>query len=229
MARILLAEDDIILSQMILDNLTALGFAVEISHDGIDASEFVRNQSYDLLILDWNLPGMTGIEICTLFRKLGKTEPVLMLTSKSEIADKEKGLDSGADDYLTKPFDFRELAARVKSLLRRPSSYVQKVVRLGDISVDMDARTLSRADASLRLPPRELALLEFFMRRPGHVLGTESLLSGVWGSDFDGSEVALRSCLAKLRKALSTLGYVDLIETVHGFGYRLKLPGQMQT
>jgi DNA-binding response OmpR family regulator len=225
MMRILLAEDDVVLSQMISENLGSLGFVVEVSHDGLHAAEFLRAHPFDLLILDWNLPGMTGIELCTLFRKLGRNEPVLMLTSRSGIADKEEGLDSGADDYLTKPFEARELAARVKALLRRPSGYIQKVIRLGEIFVDMEARTLSRAESSLRLPPRELALLEFFMRRPGQVIGSESLLTGVWGSDFDGSEVALRSCLAKLRKALTTLGYEGVIETVHGFGYKFNPPG----
>lgn len=223
MARILLAEDDSFLSQAIIDGLSALGYEVEHADNGNDAEAFVRGHYFDLLILDWNLPGATGLEICRAFRKMGKSEPVLFLTSRADIDDKEDALGSGADDYLTKPFDMRELVARIKSLLRRPSNYIEHSIKLGEIILDLDSRTLTNAEKEVRLQPRELALLEFFIRRPGQVLSNEALLSGVWGADFDGSEVALRSCLAKLRKALATLGYDNVIETIHGFGYRLKL------
>jgi OmpR-family two-component system manganese-sensing response regulator len=224
MARILLADDDNMLSEMIADTLTLEGYAVDVTGDGNDAMAFVRSHAFDLLILDWGLPGMTGLEICRGFRQMGRAEPILFLTGKTDIADKEQGLNSGADDYLTKPFDMRELVVRVKSLLRRPANYFTHLAKIGEVEVDLDTRRLRRGEKSLHLQPRELALIEFFLRRPGQVLGSEALLSGVWGSDFDGSEVALRSCLAKLRKALASLGYDSVIETVHGFGYRFTPP-----
>ncbi|MBX9687709.1 MAG: response regulator transcription factor [Candidatus Obscuribacterales bacterium] len=224
MARILLAEDDLLLAQTVCTALEAFEYAIEHVSSGDDALQILESQSFDLLILDWNMPGSSGIEVCKQFRKAGKKEPVLMLTSRSGIDDKEEGLYSGADDYLTKPFEVRELLARIKSLLRRPANYADKLLKLGEITVDLDSRILKRDEQLQRLQPRELALLEFFMRRPGQLLSAEAIFTGVWGSDFEGSEIALRSCLAKLRKALASLGYADLIETVHGAGYKLRLP-----
>jgi len=224
MARILLAEDDSMLRDMIADTLSLQGYTVDVAADGNDAMAFVRSHVFDLLILDWSLPGVTGLEICRSFRQMGKAEPILFLTAKSAISDKEQGLNSGADDYLTKPFDIRELIVRVKSLLRRPANYFSHLAKIGDMMVDLDARELRCGEKSLHLQPRELALIEFFLRRPGQVLGREALLSGVWGADFDGSEIALRSCLAKVRKALASFGYDNVIETVHGFGYRFTPP-----
>lgn len=223
MARILLAEDDALLGQSLLDGLTISGYNVEVAKDGDDAYAFIQSHSFDLLILDWNLPGRSGLEVCRAFRKLGKTEPVLFLTSRVDIDDKSEAFDSGADDYLTKPFHLRELVMRIRALLKRPAKSVSHVAQLAELEIDLDARTLAKGSTVVRLQPRELALLEFFLRRPGQVLGAEALLSGVWGADFEGSEIALRSCLAKLRKALSTFGYGDAIETVHGFGYRFRL------
>ena len=223
MPRVFIADDDNLLSQMVADQLGAKGFSVDVVSDGETAAEYIRTQSFDLLILDWNMPGMTGVDVCKLYRRLGQSGPVLMLTSRSDIEDKETGLDSGADDYLTKPFEMRELLARVNSLLRRPANYVQKVEKLGHIEIDLEGRTLKRGNSIFRLQPREMALLEFFLRRQGHLLPTNAILSGVWGADFEGSEVALRACLTKLRKVLASLEYENAIETVHGFGYRLKV------
>ena len=224
MARILLAEDDSILRDMVADSLSLQGYTVDVAVDGNDAMAFVRSHAFDLLILDWGLPGISGLEICRAFRQMGKAEPILFLTARSDIADKEEGLNTGADDYLTKPFDMRELVVRVKSLLRRPANYHNHLAKIGEVVIDLDARELRRGEKALHVQPRELALVEFFLRRPGQVLSPEALLSGVWGADFDGSEIALRSCLAKVRKALATLGYDNVIETVHGCGYRFKPP-----
>jgi DNA-binding response OmpR family regulator len=220
MARILVADDDQALAEMVAENLRAKDHAVELAFDGAVAEEFAKTQIFDLLILDWNMPSRTGIEVCSTLRSCGKAAPVLFLTAKSDITDKEEGLYAGADDYLTKPFDMRELMARVTVLLRRPTVYTGKKLSLGELIVDLDSRSISRADKVVKLQPREFALLEFFVRRPGQVMGAEALLTGVWGADFDGTEIALRSCLAKLRKALSQLGYDSAIETVHGFGYK---------
>ncbi|MBY0546683.1 MAG: response regulator transcription factor [Candidatus Obscuribacterales bacterium] len=220
MARILLADDDQALADMVADSLRARDHSVEVVHDGNVAEEFAKTQLFDLLVLDWNMPGKTGVDVCSAFRAAGHTAPVLFLTAKADINDKEEGLYAGADDYLTKPFDMRELVARVTVLLRRPAAYVGKKLELGELTIDLEARTVFRGDKSVKLQPREFALLEFFARRSGQVMGAEALLAGVWGADFDGTEIALRSCLAKLRKALASLGYESAIETVHGFGYR---------
>jgi DNA-binding response OmpR family regulator len=224
MPRILIAEDDESLSAMILDKLVAIGYAVERTANGTDALALAQSYEFDLLILDWNLPGLSGLEICREIRAKRRTDPILFLTAKTDIADKETGLDSGADDYLTKPFDMRELTARVRSLLRRSPQYVGDVVRFADVTLDRESGQLRNNEKQVHLKPREASLLEFFIRRSGHVLNSEVLLSGVWGTEFDGTEIALRSCLAKLRKALAQLGYEDVIETVHGFGYRFKAP-----
>lgn len=221
MARILLADDDRALAEMVAENLRSRDHAVEVAFDGDVAEEFAKTQLFDLLILDWNMPGKTGIDVCESFRAAGHAAPVIFLTAKADINDKEEGLYAGADDYLTKPFDMRELMARVTVLLRRPAAYMGKKLELGELTIDLDARTVARGDKTVKLQPREFALLEFFARRTGQVMGAEALLTGVWGADFEGTEIALRSCLAKLRKALATLGYDGAIETVHGFGYRL--------
>ena len=222
MARILLVEDNLVLSQALADGLSELGHTVEVANDGDIALVFLKTNTFDLLILDWNIPGKTGLELCGFFRKLGRTEPVLFLTSREDITDKSQAFESGADDYLTKPFHMRELELRVKALLKRPIQSINALLKIADLEINLTDGTLKRAETIIHLQPRELALLEFFLRRPGHVIKAEVLLSGVWGSEFDGSDVALRSCLAKLRKALSAVGMSDAIETVHGYGYRLK-------
>lgn len=224
MARILLAEDDLYLSQSIASGLSALNYSIDVAHDGLAAEAFVRAHEFDLLILDWNLPGQSGVEVCKTLRRLGRHEPVLFLTSRAEIEAKVEALTSGADDYLTKPFDIRELIARVASLLRRPPAYVTHLSRIGAVTLDLGSHTLQRGEDSVKLRRREMELLEFFVRRPGQVLGPNTILSGVWGADFEGSEIALRSCITRLRKALQQLGYGDVIQNVHGFGYILKLP-----
>lgn len=223
MARILVAEDDAILSQTVCAGLSELGYAVELATNGSDAEAFVRYHYFDLLILDWNLPGLSGLEVCRTFRKLGKVEPVLFLTSRSDVDDKVEAFSLGASDYLTKPFHVRELAARVKSLLRRPADYAAESLQIGEISLDLNTRALQREGNVIRLQPREMALLEFLVKRPGQVLGIPVLLSAVWGEEFDGSDMVLRSCVAKLRKALATLGHPDSIQTIHGFGYCFSL------
>ena len=220
MARILVADDDCALTEMIAENLRALDHVVEVANHGDDAEDFAKSHLFDLLILDWNMPGKTGVDICCSYRQQGKSEPILLLTAKSNIADKEEGLYAGADDYLTKPFDLRELMARVSVLLRRPPIYVNKLLSVGDLRLDLEARTVSCRQKTLRFQPRELALLEFLCKRTGQVIGSEALLSAVWGSEFEGTEIALRSCLVKLRKALTALESATSIETVHGFGYR---------
>ncbi len=227
MARILIAEDDLMIAEFIGESMIETGHQIEHAANGDDAQQFLETQTFDLLILDWNLPGRSGVELCKSFRKAGKKEPVIILTSRASIDDKEEGFDAGADDYLTKPFDPRELIARVKSLLRRPAEYRESVLVLGEIQIDMDGRTLNRDGTVLKIQPRELALLDFFMRRSGQLLSSEAIFTAVWGSDFEGSEIALRSCLAKLRKILAQLGYKDLIQTVHGSGYKFQKPGEI--
>lgn len=222
MAKILIVEDEQLLSAALDDTLKSEGHTVTTLQNGGDAMALVAYSVFDLLILDWHLPEASGLSICKAYRMRGRAEPVLFLTSRSDITDKENAFDSGADDYLTKPFQLRELLSRVKALLRRPVALIEDIALLGSASFDRTTGTLSGDNRSIKLQPREAELLDFFLRRPNQVFRTEQVMSGAWGSDFEGSDVAIRSCLTKLRKALAEFGLEKSIQTIHGFGYCYK-------
>ncbi len=226
MGNILVAEDDKLLRNTIVDALTTEGHSVTAAENGSDAIAHCSLSNFDLLILDWNLPERPGIEVCKSYRQAGKAEPILFLTSRSDISDKESAFATGADDYLTKPFQLRELIVRVKALLRRPVALIEDSMPIADAVFNPKAGTISRHKTIARLQPREAELLEFFLKRPNQVIRAEAVMAAVWGSDFDGSEVALRACLARVRKSLAIFGLEKSIETVHGFGYQYKTPLQ---
>jgi DNA-binding response OmpR family regulator len=219
MSKILLVEDDIDLAGMVEQNLSREHSTVEVVHTGDAALDVLAVSDYDLLILDWELPGRSGIEICKWYREHGGQSPVLMLTGKSSIAEKETGLDSGADDYLTKPFSMRELAARARAALRRTTTLASNELTHGAYKLDPFKFTLERNGKRIALQPREFALLEFLMRHPGEVFSPEALLERIWRSDTEAGLDALRACVKRLRKKLDD---AEIIETVHGMGYRLK-------
>jgi two-component system, OmpR family, response regulator len=177
---------------------------------------------YDVIVLDWDLPGATGVEICTSFRAKGGNTPIIMLTGKSTLRDKEEGLDSGADDYLTKPFHIKELSARIRALLRRPLSVTGNTLKVGDITLCPISYKVTKAEQEVQLLPREFALLEFLMRHPGQVFGAEALLDRVWNSDSEASPDALRTCMKRLRKKIESPEGDSIIKTVHGVGYKLE-------
>ena len=225
MSKILLVEDELDLSNQIRDWLTREHYLVETQENGEMAYHQLRVSKYDLIILDWQLPGMSGLDICKQYRSTGGKSPVLMLTARSAIDDREKGLDAGADDYLCKPFHLKELSARVRALIRRSSTTTTAsggVLHLKDISLDPSARRVTKGGADIKLEPKEFSLLEFLMRNRNIVFSADALLDRVWESDTSVSPDSIRTYIKALRKKLDNSGETSIITTVHGLGYRLE-------
>ena len=221
MAKILLVEDDRDLSLIVSDSLGAHSHVIDMVHSGDEGLERLLYYQYDLVVLDWELPKMSGVQILKEIRAKGITLPVLMLTGKKSGDEKEQGLDSGADDYLTKPFEMKELQARVRALLRRPQAFLGTQLRYGNIVLDPQAYKVTRDGEELKLLPKEIALLEFFMRHPGQVFTAEAVLNRVWSSESEASPESFRTCLKRLRQKVD-VGEESIIEYVHGLGYRIK-------
>jgi DNA-binding response OmpR family regulator len=219
-AKILLVEDDNDLANMVRTFLLFEKHTVERISNGTEASDQLRSFEYDVIILDWTLPGMTGIEILKDYRNRGGTTPILMLTGKTSINDKEQGLDNGVDDYLTKPFDMRELGARVRALLRRPAMVSGNLLTTGDLSLDSSTHQVLKNGEPLALVPKEFQLLEFLMRHPNQVFTMTALLNRVWPSDSEATEEALRTTIKRLRKKIDPDG--QLLQNVRGVGYCIK-------
>lgn len=222
MPKILLIEDDHDLADMIDEWLGFEHHSVEQMHHGIDGLNLLLSTPFDLLILDWELPGISGVEICRRYRDKGGNIPVLMLTGKSSISDKERGLDAGADDYLTKPFHVRELCARVRALMRRTQVAASNKLAAGDLTLDPQSYCLMKGTEELQLPPKEFALLEFLMRHPKQIFSQEALLDRVWKSEEDVSVEAVRACMKRLRQKITNADGTCLIRTIHGAGYKLE-------
>jgi DNA-binding response OmpR family regulator len=223
MAKILLVEDDADIQFTVSTVLTKDMHTVESVGDGIEASDRLLACTYDLIILDLDLPRRNGLQVCREFREQGGKTPILMLTAKSTIEEKAGGLDCGADDYLTKPFDTRELQARLRALLRRPSDILQNtVLRYGPLELNTSTRRLSRDGEDVYLVPRDFELLEFFMRHPGQVFSTEALLERVWHTDKDVSPDALRSSLKRVRQKIGDTN-CSIIENLPKVGYRFQV------
>jgi OmpR-family two-component system manganese-sensing response regulator len=221
MAKLLLIEDDKDLCAMIEDALIAHQHTVEMVHTGAEGRERLLTFNYDAVILDWNLPGMTGVSVLKELRDSGNSTPVIMLTGKSATEEKELGLDTGADDYLTKPFSMRELQARIRALLRRPTGYAGTTLTAGDLELDPVLRKVTRNGQELKLLPKEIALLEFFMRHKGQLFTAEAVLNRVWSSESEASPDSFRTCLKRLRQKVDADGKESIIEYVHGLGYRM--------
>lgn len=219
MAKILLVEDEPELAERLTDWFSMENHVLEIVDNGEDALQLLKNFTYDVIVLDWGLPGITGIEVCRTYRQEGGKAPVLFLTGKGDVASKETGLDIGADDYLVKPFDVRELSARIRSLLRRPASLVSNALSAGGINLDVQARSLTSGDKTVQLMPKQCALLEYLMRNPNRFYSAKALLDAVWPSDSEASESTIRTWVKTLREKLSKLGKEDCIKTVLGSGY----------
>jgi len=221
-AKLLSIEDDSAVRALIADWLKRERHEVESVSSGKDALHYLRTFEYDLVILDLGLPDMTGFEILKNFREHTDV-PVLILTGMHTIDDKERGLELGADDYLTKPFHPRELIARVKALLRRPRTSLPDVLQCADLILDTSTHAVKRGGNDVQLTPKEYALLEFFMRHPNQVFSTEALFERVWRSDSEATEEAIVACIGRLRKKIDkTSGSQSLIGTVYGAGYVLK-------
>lgn len=222
MPKVLLVDDDTSLSEMVKDALESDQYEVDYASNGNDGWDMIQAYKYDLLILDWQMPGKSGIDLCRQYRGYGGDSPVIMLTGKSALSEKEAGLDAGADDYLTKPFEARELKARLRALLRRPAVFKSEKLKARNIVLDSAAREVTKDGAPIKLIPREYALLYFLMRYPNQVFNAEVLLDRVWSNESDALPNAIRKCIERLRKKLDDDGKPSLIETIHGVGYMLK-------
>ncbi|MCA0315951.1 MAG: response regulator transcription factor [Candidatus Melainabacteria bacterium] len=221
MSKILLVEDDPLFAQMIVDYLSAQQFRVELTDNGKDAQNLLRDFQYEVVILDWGLPDMSGIEILRDFRGRGGITPVLMLTGRDKVEEKEHGLDSGADDYLTKPFNMRELTARVRALIRRTGPSPTGILTAGAIALNPTTHVVTKNGEEVRLLPKEFSLLEYLMRHPNQVFTAEMLLDRVWNSESDAGTEAVRTCLKRLRKKIDDDTEESLIQTLHGVGYKI--------
>lgn len=220
-AKILVVEDDQGLARMVREWLTFERHLVETSGDGREGLEKLCSFQYDLVVLDWDLPQISGVEICRQFRSRGGNTPILMLTGKDAISDKESGFSAGADDYLTKPFHMKELSLRLKALLRRASPSASDTLKAGDLELDTQQHKVTRAGQEVQLLPKEFALLEFLMRHPGQVFSAEALLIRVWASEVDTSVDAVSTCIKRLRKKIDVEGKDSAVRTIHGVGYKL--------
>ena len=222
MPSVLVVEDEEELALLVRYNLEAEGYAVEEASRGDEAELKLREHVPDLVILDWMLPGVSGIELCRRIRARQETErlPVIMLTARGEEEDRIRGLATGADDYVVKPFSVPELMARIRALLRRVKpSEVADLLTYGDLQLDRVTHRVRRGEADLHLGPTEFRLLEFVMRNPGRVFSREQLLNGVWGRDVYIDERTVDVHVGRLRRALHRHGEPDPIRTVRGAGY----------
>lgn len=225
MAKVLLVEDDETLSAMIIDWLQNERFLVNAVANGNEGMSLLKVNQYDAIILDWNLPGMSGVDICRAYRGAGGRAPVIMLTAKAMISDKAQGFDSGADDYLTKPFDVRELAMRVHALLRRPATMPSNVLRAKNgLELDPQKHRVTKNGEEVHLLPRDFELLQLFMRYPDEVFSPEALLVRAWNSDADATMEGLRTAIKRIRKKIDDAEdeSQSAIETIRRVGYRFR-------
>ncbi len=222
MPKALIVDDDEFLALTVADALKKEHYTVELAHDGEEALFRLKSYEYDIIVLDWEMPCLTGIEVCNEYRKMGGQVPVLFLTGKNADTDKITGLDSGADDYLTKPFSIPELCARLRALLRRSGATDKTtVLKAGDISLDTRTFEVRVQGELISLLPKELAILEFFLRHPNQFFSSKALLDRIWSSESDVSEETLRSNISRLRAKLDAKTEKSCIETERGLGYRL--------
>lgn len=220
--RVLIVEDDESLHRIISRRLKEEGYAVDGCFDGEEALDYMTSEVYDCVILDWMLPKKDGVIVLQEFRNAGYQTPILMLTAKDSITDRVSGLDAGADDYLTKPFAYDELSARVRALLRRNTTVKENKLQLADLVMDLPKHTVIRGEKEIRLTSREYALLEYFLRNQGQVLTRSQIADHVWNYDFDYDSNVVDVYIRYLRNKIDKGFEVPLIHTVRGYGYVMK-------
>ena len=223
--RVLLVEDDRKAAKLLAKGLQEEGFVVDVAATGEDGEEQATVNEYDVIVLDWLLPGKDGLALCRALRARQLSTPILMLTARDSLDDRVDGLGAGADDYLTKPFAFAELLARIRALLRRARLAQPTVLRVADLALDPASRKVHRAGALVVLTPREYALLEVLMRHAGETVSRTRLVERVWDDAADVLDNLVDVHVSHLRKKIDRPGSVPLIHTVRGFGYQLGLPG----
>lgn len=224
--RILLVEDDIEQLEPLHAALSEAGHIVDGIEDGETAQWLISQKNYDLLILDWLLPEVSGVSLCRQYRQAGNTAPVMMLTAKDTTPDKIVGLDAGADDYLVKPTDVLELLARVRALGRRSPLWQEDILQVADLQLCLTSLTVMRGQASVELAPREFNLLEYFLRHPNQVLTRDQIEQALWEWGNEPESNAVSALMRRLRQRLQVVGAADWIETIYGMGYRFSPSGR---
>jgi OmpR-family two-component system manganese-sensing response regulator len=226
--RILLVDDETELTEPLSRVLSREGYEVDVADNGKKGMGLALTKEYDLLILDWMLPEKSGIEICRELRSQGKTTPVLFLTAKDTVDDRVMGLDAGADDYLMKPFELRELLARVRALLRRapsvreasdPSLPTKERLKVGNLELDVESQLAYRQGKAIVLSEKEIQLLEYFMRNPGQLLAKEQIYQHLWQEDEQPTSNVIAALIRLLRRKIEAEGEQPLIHTIYGKGY----------
>lgn len=223
MAKILLVDDDQNLVASLVDFLAADNHTLEAAYNGADSLQLLQNFEYDLVILDWNMPDLNGIDVLKEFRKSGGQTPVIFLTGQSQIDEKMEGLGSGADDYITKPFHLKELAARVKAILRRPKGLLPMTKAVGNLTVVEGTRTVNVDGKTVNLGRREFAVFEFLWSHPNRTYSAKELMKAIWPSDAETSEDAVRVCVNSLRKKITGADGTCVVKTILGSGYTIEM------
>ena len=223
--RVLVVEDEVKLAALIRKALREQAMLADVATSGEDALWMARATPYDVIVLDVNLPGIDGFEACRRLRADGLGTPILMLTARDAVDDRISGLDTGADDYVVKPFDINELFARIRALARRGPVGQGPVLTVGDLTLDVATHTVKRGDVEIPMPTKQLQLLEVFMRRPGLVLSRYDLLERAWDMDYENRSNVVDVYVRYLREKIDRPFGVETIETVRGAGYRLRVPG----
>ncbi len=219
--RILIVEDEKDLAENLKKGLTEDGFAVDIAPDGEEGKYMIENETYDLVILDLMLPKLNGVNLCHEIRKEGSKVSVLMLTARSTVENKIEGLNSGADDYLTKPFDFSELKARIYALLRRGPSNELPILEISNLKLDPSKHEVFREEKKLELTPKEFSILEQLLRNKGRVVTRTQILEHVWDYNFESMSNLVDVLIGTLRKKVDKKGQKKLIHTVYGVGFKI--------
>jgi len=221
-ANILVVEDEVKLARLLELELVQEGYTVTLAHDGLAGLTEARGGDPDLIILDWMLPGISGVEICRRLRSTGMQTPVILLTAKDEVSARIEGLDAGADDYVVKPFSLEELLARVRSNLRRQNPSDAEVLEFSDLRMDRKSREVSRGSRSMELTVKEYELLEYLLSHPRQVTTRDQILEKVWGYDFMGDSNIIEVYVRYLRLKLEAEGEPRLVQTVRGVGYVIR-------
>ncbi|MGM9509289.1 response regulator [Larkinella sp. GY13] len=220
--KILLVEDEERLASFIRKGISAEGYEVEVAYDGRAGLALFRREIYDLIILDVNLPQINGFELCRLIRSENETIPVLMLTALDSLADKSDGFNAGADDYLAKPFEFQELLLRLRALTRRSGSRPKQILRLADLELNLDTKTVTRAGKRIDLTTREYALIEYLMLNKGKIISRVDISERVWSLNFDTNSNVIDVYISYLRKKIDKDFSPRLLHTIVGMGYVLR-------
>ena len=219
--RVLVVEDEPRMAKLIRQGLEEEAYAVDVVDNGREALLWVQSADYDIILLDIMLPGMNGLDVCRQLRAEGFNMPVLMLTARDTLPDKVKGLDSGADDYLIKPFAIEELTARLRALARRDATVKTAVLTVADLTLDPATKLAQRGDQIIELTAKEYALLETLMRHPNQVLSRDQIIEHVWDMEFESGSKLIEVYIYALRKKIDAGQSVKLIQTVRGLGYRI--------